>query len=78
MGRVAPVPVQVLLPQLNGDVVASINQGPTATGEHLTALYEPEPAVEFQVPVRRHGGAPDLGYLDLVERLDHLTLEVSP
>lgn len=36
-----------LLPQVNGDVVAWINQGLAALGEHLGVLYQPEPTVEF-------------------------------
>lgn len=36
-----------LLPQVNGDTVAWINQGLAAVGEHLGVLYQPDPTVEF-------------------------------
>jgi hypothetical protein len=48
IGLVSLLAVEVsLLPQLNGDTVAWINQGLGALGEHLGALYDPEPTVEF-------------------------------
>lgn len=48
VGLVALVAVQaLLLPQVNGDAVASINEGLAVIGEHLGVFYEPEPTVEF-------------------------------
>lgn len=48
IGLVALFAVEIpLLPQLNGDTVAWINQGLAAMGEHLGVLYEPHPTVEF-------------------------------
>ena len=36
-----------LLPQLNAELVASINEALAAIGEHLSIFYQPEPTVEF-------------------------------
>lgn len=36
-----------LLPQVNGDAVAWINQGLAAIGDHLGILYQPHPTVVF-------------------------------
>lgn len=48
VGLVALFAVQgLLLPQFNGDAVASINDGLAVIGEHLGAFYDPEPTVEF-------------------------------
>lgn len=48
IGLAALVAVELsLLPQLNEEVVAWINQGLAAVGEHLGVLYQPEPTVEF-------------------------------
>lgn len=47
-GLVALVVVEVaLLPQVNGDTVAWINQGLAVVGEYLGIFYEPDPTVEF-------------------------------
>lgn len=37
-----------LLPQVNGDAVARINQGLAAIGDHLGMFYQPHPTVDFQ------------------------------
>ncbi|HMB94353.1 MAG TPA: hypothetical protein VKP65_26125 [Rhodothermales bacterium] len=48
IGLVALLGIQTLLmPQVNGDVVAWLNQGLAAVGEHLSVFYHPEPTVEF-------------------------------
>lgn len=48
IGLVALLAVQTsLLPQVNGDLVAHINQGLAAIGDHLGILYQPDPTVEF-------------------------------
>jgi hypothetical protein len=48
VGLVALLAVEgSLLPQLNGETVAWINQGLAAMGEQLGALYQPAPTVEF-------------------------------
>lgn len=48
IGLVVLFAVEVLLlPQVNEDAVAWINQGLAALGEHLSVLYQPEPTVEF-------------------------------
>ncbi len=48
VGLVALFTVEVsLLPQINEDAVAWINQGLAATGESLSVFYEPDPTVEF-------------------------------
>lgn len=36
-----------LLPQVNGDAVARINEGLAVVGDHLGILYQPHPTVEF-------------------------------
>lgn len=36
-----------VLPQVNGEAVAWINQGLAAIGDHLGLLYRPQPTVEF-------------------------------
>lgn len=36
-----------VLPQVNGDAVAWINQGLATIGDHLGILYQPHPTVEF-------------------------------
>jgi hypothetical protein len=49
IGLVALFAVEVpLLPQINGDAVAWINERLAAIGEHLGFLYQPEPTVEFE------------------------------
>ena len=48
IGFAALVVIEVsLLPQVNGDAVAWINQGLAAIGDHLGILYQPHPTVEF-------------------------------
>lgn len=48
VGLVALFAVTIpLLPQINGDTVAWINQGLAAVGGHLSLLYQPDPTVEF-------------------------------
>jgi hypothetical protein len=48
IGLVALLGVEVsLLPQVNADAVAWINQWLAAIGEHLGVLYEPYPTVDF-------------------------------
>ncbi len=48
IGLVALFAVEVsLLPQVNGEAVARINQGLAAIGEQLGVLYEPDPTVDF-------------------------------
>ncbi len=48
VGLVTLLAVQVpLLPQVNGDAVAWINQGLATMGDHLGVLYQPDPTVEF-------------------------------
>lgn len=48
IGLVAMLVVEIsLLPQLNSETVAWINQGLAALGEQLNALYLPDPTIEF-------------------------------
>ena len=48
MGLFALLGIQsLLMPQVNGDAVAWLNQGLAAVGEHLSVFYHPEPTVEF-------------------------------
>lgn len=48
IGLAALILVQgLLLPQVNGDAVAAINEQLAVVGEYLGVLYEPEPTVEF-------------------------------
>lgn len=48
IGLIALFAVEVpLLPQVNGDLVAWINDGLAVVGEQLGVFYEPEPTVEF-------------------------------
>lgn len=48
IGLIALLGIQtLLLPQVNGDGVAWLNQGLAAVGEHLSMFYHPEPTVEF-------------------------------
>lgn len=48
IGLVALFAVEVpLLQQVNGDLVAWVNQGLAVVGENLSVLYQPEPTVEF-------------------------------
>ena len=48
VGLVALLAVEgFLLPQLNGEAVAWVNQGLAAVGEQLGVLYQPAPTVEF-------------------------------
>lgn len=48
IGLIGMLVVEVsLLPQLNGDIVARINEVLAAIGEQLSVLYQPEPTVEF-------------------------------
>jgi hypothetical protein len=49
MGVGALLVVEIsLLPQVNGDAVAWINQGLAAIGDHLGILYQPHPTVELR------------------------------
>jgi len=48
IGLIALIGLQaLLLPQVNGEAVAWINEGLATLGEHLSVFYEPEPTVEF-------------------------------
>lgn len=48
IGLIALFAVEIpLLPQINGDFVAWLNEGLAAIGEPLGRLYQPEPTVEF-------------------------------
>jgi hypothetical protein len=48
VGLIVMLAVEVsLLPQVNGDLVAWLNQGLATIGEHLSFFDEPEPTVEF-------------------------------
>lgn len=48
VGLIGMLVVEVsLLPQVNGEVVAWINEGLATIGEYLSVFYTPEPTVEF-------------------------------